>query len=347
MDFGFDETQFAVDEAVRGVLSREPTPADAWGMLCDGGLHMLGFPEEFGGAGLGAVEVGIVARALGEVALTTPLLGAGIAGLVASRSPSANITDWCKGVLDGKVTAVSAGIAGGGELPTTTADPGAQGQTITGRFAAAPHAQQARWLLAPTASGPVLVDIDDQTTTATAIECSLGTEQADAPVDIQFELADARCTTLLSVNADAQELYADLYRAVFLSYASGLLSGALKLTAEHLRSRTQFGRPLSTFQAASQEIADVYVLATALESVSLFCNWTVDNGGCASTELDAALFLFAAEGRAAMQMCHHLHGGLGVDVTYPMHRYFSLAKDVVRHCGGERQNLRRLGTRCS
>ncbi|WP_227998949.1 acyl-CoA dehydrogenase family protein [Nocardia australiensis] len=347
MDFGFDETQLAVDEAVRGVLSRQPAPADAWRILCDGGLHVLGFPEEYGGAGLGAVEVGIVARALGEVALTTPLLGTGIAGLVASRARAADVTDWCKGVLDGQVTAVSAGIAGGGDLPVTTADMGTQRHTITGRFAAAPHAEQARWLLAPTAGGPVLVDIDDRTATATPIECSLGTEQSDAHLDMQFELVDARCTALLPVRADRPDLYTDLYRAVFLSYASGLLSGALKLTAEHLGSRTQFGRPLATFQAASQEIADIYVLATALESVSLFCNWSIDNGGRAGTELDAALFLFAGEGRAAMQMCHHLHGGLGVDVTYPMHRYFSLAKDVVRHCGGERQNLRRLGTRCS
>jgi len=346
MDFGFDDTQLAVDEAVRGVLSREPAAATAWQLLRDTGLHALGFPEEFGGAGLGAVEVGIVARALGEAALATPLLGTSIAGLVASRAPAAVVGDWCTGALTGHVTAVSPGGAGGAELPAPTAD-GTKEPAISGRFAAAPQAEDARWLVAPTTTGPVLVELDERNSTATVVETSLGTEQSDALADLRIDLTDARCAVLWPESAHGPDLYADLYRAVCLSYASGLLGGAVKLTAAHLGSRTQFGRPLATFQAVSQEIADIYVLATALESVSLFCNWSIDNGDRPSTELDAAFFLFAGEGRAAMQMCHHLHGGLGVDITYPMHRFFSLAKDVVRHCGGERHNLRRLGTRCS
>ncbi|MEU6560473.1 acyl-CoA dehydrogenase family protein [Nocardia nova] len=346
MDFGFDETQLAVDEAVRGVLSRDPDSAEAWRLLCEGDLHVLGFAEKFGGAGLGAVEIGIVARALGEAGLTTPFPGAGIAGLVAARAQDADIADWCEAVLDGQLTAVSVGMAGGGEPATAAVDSGTGRHTVVGRFAAAQHAVGAQWLLAPTVRGPVLVDLGEPTVTAIPIETSLGTEQPDAPADVEFELAGTPCEVLWPAPGSAR-IFDELHRAVFLSYASGLLSGALKLTAGHLGSRTQFGRPLATFQAASQEIADIYILATALESMSLYCNWTIDNGGSAGTGLDAALYFFAGEGRAAMQMCHHLHGGLGVDIGYPMHRYFSLAKDVVRHCGGERQNLRRLGTRCS
>ncbi|MFE3446013.1 acyl-CoA dehydrogenase family protein [Nocardia sp. NPDC059180] len=343
MDFEFDETQLAVAEAVQGVLSRGPAQADAWGMLQDGGVHVLALPEERGGAGLGAVEVGIVAQALGEAALTTPFLGTGIAGLVASRSVGVDIDDWCKSIADGAVTAVSVRAAGQHEVPGSVSE----SSSITGVFGSAQHAEGARWLLAPTADGPVLIDLAQDGVAVTSVECSLGTEAPETPVDGRFELTDVRCTPLLTDCPDASGRFTDLYRAVFLSYASGLLKGALHLTADHLGTRKQFGRPLATFQAASQEIADIYVLSTALESVSLYSNWTIDSGGSPGAELDAALFMFAGEGRAAMQMCHHLHGGLGVDITYPMHRYFSAAKDVVRHCGGERQNLRRLGTRCS
>lgn len=343
MDFGFDETQLAVREAVQGVLSREPASADAWQMLCDSGVHVLALPEDSGGAGLGAVEVGIVAQALGAAALATPFLGVGIAGMVASRATGADIGDWSKSIAEREVTAVS--VRAAGQSVTRARVP--EYSNVTGRFGAAQHAEEARWLLAPTAGGPVLVDVAQAGVAMAPVETSLRTEAPDAPVDGQFDLVDVPCTPLFAGRPDASELFADLHRAVFLSYASGLLKGALQLTADHLGTRKQFGRPLATFQAASQEIADIYVLATALESMSLYCNWTIDNGGSPGTELDAALFLFAGEGRAAMQMCHHLHGGLGVDVTYPMHRYFSSAKDVVRHCGGERQNLRRLGTRCS
>ncbi|MFI6433314.1 acyl-CoA dehydrogenase family protein [Rhodococcus oryzae] len=348
MDFSFDETQLAVEETVRGVLSRESPSAQIWSMLQDAGLHVLSIPEEHGGAGLGAVEVGIVAQALGEAAVVSPFVGAGIAGLVASRTAAGiDIDDWCKGVVGGDVTAISARAPGRMGIPEGVPVEGDAVVTITGAFSAAQCAKDAQWILAPTATGPGLIDMAQQGVTVVPIASSLGTEDPSAPVDCQFRLVDVRSTPVFRNRLDATDLFADLHRTVFLSYASGLLKGALKLTADHLGSRTQFGRPLATFQAASQEIADIYVLSTALESTSLYCNWTLDNGGSASAELDAALFMFAGEGRAAMQMCHHLHGGLGVDVTYPMHRYFSIAKDVVRHCGGERQNLRRLGTRCS
>lgn len=348
MDFSFDETQLAVEETVRGVLARDPASAQVWSMLQDAGLHVLSIPEEHAGAGLGAVEVGIVAQALGEAAVTSPFLDAGIAGLVASRAAGGiDIADWCKGIVCGDVTAVSARGSGRIGIPEAGPAEGDASVNIAGNFSAAQCAEDARWILVPTTTGPVLIDASQEGVTVVPIASSLRTEDPAAPIDCQFRLVDVRCTPLLPNNVDAADLFSDLHRTVFLSYASGLLKGALKLTADHLRGRTQFGRPLATFQAASQEIADIYVLSTALESTSLYCNWTIDNGGNASTELDAALFMFAREGRAAMQMCHHLHGGLGVDVTYPMHRYFSLAKDVVRHCGGERQNLRRLGTRCS
>ncbi|MFI6042563.1 acyl-CoA dehydrogenase family protein [Nocardia sp. NPDC051321] len=344
MDFELDETQRAVHEAVHGVLSRGPVPATAWRMLQDSGVHALAIPERYGGAGLGAVEVGIVAQALGEAALNSPYVSAGIAAMVASRTATGvDIGDWCKGMADGELTAVSVRAAGQRGVPELAPE----SRRVTGRFGAAQHARDARWLVVPTTAGPALVDLAQDGVSMTPVHCSLGTETPDTPVDGQFELTEARCTPLFTGQPDALDLFEELHGAVFLSYASGLLKGALRLTADHLGARKQFGRPLATFQAAAQEIADIYVLATALESVALYCNWTIDNGGRPTTELAAALFMFAGEGRAAMQMCHHLHGGLGVDITYPMHRYFSSAKDVVRHCGGERHNLRRLGTRCS
>ncbi|WP_433192016.1 acyl-CoA dehydrogenase family protein [Nocardia sp. CA-107356] len=335
-----------MSEAVTGILSRGPASAEVWPMLREGGLLTLSLPQEHGGAGLGAVEVGIVARALGEAALATPFLGTAVAGLVAARSAAGpQIGEWCKGVADGDITAVCVRAAGARELPTFSPDTEIWG--VTGTFGAAHHGEQARWLLAPTTGGPVLVDLSQPGFTTTAIETSLATADHAAPHDMYFELSEVAGTPLIAEASDPAALFTDLYRAVFLAYASGLLNGALRLTATHLGSRVQFDRPLATFQAASQEIADIYVLAAAVESMSLYCDWTLDNGGTPSADLDAALFLFAGEGRAAMQMCHHLHGGLGVDVTFPMHRYFSLAKDVVRHCGGERHNLGRLGTRCS
>ncbi len=124
--------------------------------------------------------------------------------------------------------------------------------------------------------------------------------------------------------------------------ADGVLAGALALTAEHLRTRHQFGKPLATFQAVAQQIADVYVVARTVHLASCAASNGLDDD-----DLDIAAYWVATELPAALQTCHHLHGGLGVDITYPLHRYYAQAKDLARLVGGSALRLDRIGARCS
>ena len=121
----------------------------------------------------------------------------------------------------------------------------------------------------------------------------------------------------------------------------------LALTAEHLRTREQFGRPLATFQAVAQQVADVYVIARTVHLAAVSTAWRLGSGLDADEDLAVAAYWLAAEVPKALQVCHHLHGGLGVDITYPLHRYYSQAKDLARSVGGAAHRLDRLGARCS
>jgi len=118
---------------------------------------------------------------------------------------------------------------------------------------------------------------------------------------------------------------------------AGALAGALDLTAAHVGSREQFGRPLAAFQAVAQQIADVYVAVRTVRLATLTACWNL-----AAADLDVAAYWFAAEAPAAVRTCHHLHGGLGLDVTYPLHRHSSLVRDLVRSLGGVEHRLERL-----
>ena len=62
-------------------------------------------------------------------------------------------------------------------------------------------------------------------------------------------------------------------------------------------------------------------------------------------DLAVAAYWLAAELPKALQSCHHLHGGLGVDITYPLHRYYAQAKDLARLVGGAGYRLDRLAER--
>jgi alkylation response protein AidB-like acyl-CoA dehydrogenase len=127
--------------------------------------------------------------------------------------------------------------------------------------------------------------------------------------------------------------------------ADGAVSAALDLTIAHVAQRRQFGRPLATFQAVAQQVADVYITARTLHLAALSGCWRLADGRDAAADLDVAAYWLAQYAPAALRTCHHLHGGLGMDVSYPLYRYSALISDLVRFAGGADYRLGVLGDR--
>jgi alkylation response protein AidB-like acyl-CoA dehydrogenase len=118
------------------------------------------------------------------------------------------------------------------------------------------------------------------------------------------------------------------------AYAAGLVAGALRLTADYVAQRHQFGRPLSTFQTVAAQLAEVYIASRTLDLISTSAVWRLTEGREADDELDVLAYWLTSQAPPMMQTCHHLHGGMGMDVSYPMHRYYSSIKDITRLLGG-------------
>lgn len=116
--------------------------------------------------------------------------------------------------------------------------------------------------------------------------------------------------------------------AGMVALGDGALAGALALTTKHVGQREQFGRPLATFQAVAQQIADVYIASCTIHLAALSAVWRLASGRDPQPDLDIAAYWLAQEGPRALATCHHLHGGLGVDSTYPLHRYYALVKEL-------------------
>jgi 3-oxo-4-pregnene-20-carboxyl-CoA dehydrogenase alpha subunit len=136
----------------------------------------------------------------------------------------------------------------------------------------------------------------------------------------------------------------DLYQlavAGACALVDGAIAGALALTRDHVATREQFGRPLAAFQAVSQQIADVYVASRTLHLATVAACWRLDAGLDADSDLDVAGYWCAEQAPRTVRTCHHLHGGLGMDVTYPLHRFSSLVADLVRFLGGAEYRLER------
>ena len=123
----------------------------------------------------------------------------------------------------------------------------------------------------------------------------------------------------------------------------GVTERALELTAEHARTRVQFGRPIGSFQAVAQRLADAYVDVEAIRLTLWQAAWRVEEGLPADVEVATAKFWAADAGHRVAHTAVHVHGGMGIDTDHPAHRYFTAAKRNEFTLGGATAQLRRIG----
>jgi hypothetical protein len=321
--------------------------AALWKELAQAGLLSLALPEWLGGDGLGAAEAGVLLAETGRAGAAVPVLATVMTGVLP-------VTRWADRDLAGRLLA---GVGTGGTVltaalrepsqprpavPATIATLDGDGGTVTGVKVGVPYAAEADWVLVPArlaGGGTAVVVVSPAADGVTAVR----TPSSGGDPEYTLRLAGAPVAGTLGGDA-VTGLY-QLAAAGACCVADGALAGALALTTEHLRTRRQFGRPLATFQAAAQHIADVYIAARTLHLASLSACWRLGAGLDAGPDLDVAAYWLAEHGPAAMRTCHHLHGGTGMDVSYPLARLSALVKDLARYAGGASYTLDRLGDR--
>jgi 3-oxocholest-4-en-26-oyl-CoA dehydrogenase beta subunit len=123
----------------------------------------------------------------------------------------------------------------------------------------------------------------------------------------------------------------------------GVAERALRITAEYVAGREQFERPLATFQAVQQRIADAYIDVEAMRVTAWRAAWRLAEGLPADEEIAIAKFWASEAGSRVLVSAQHLHGGVGVDVDYPLHRYLKLSKRLELLFGGGTEQLAHLG----
>jgi 3-oxo-4-pregnene-20-carboxyl-CoA dehydrogenase alpha subunit len=342
VDFTLDESQQAVADLAAGVLRGDADDGrvraalasaggydePAWKAMGQSGLLALSLPESVGGDGFGALETGLVLTEVGRQVLPLPTLATLALGVlpVAAYGTADQHRELLAEVAHGRVLTAALRNAPGTEVRTADG-------AVTGIRVGVPFAEQAHRILVPTDAGTAIVDPRAAGVTLHRTPTSTG-----AP-EYTVRLAGARPESVLEASGEDLDRFAVAGAA---AVADGVIAGALALTADHLRSRHQFGRPLATFQAVAQQVADVYVVARTVHLAAASAAWRLDSGLDADEDLAVAAYWLAAELPKALQVCHHLHGGLGVDITYPLHRYYSHAKDLARFVGGAAYRLDRL-----
>jgi 3-oxo-4-pregnene-20-carboxyl-CoA dehydrogenase alpha subunit len=345
VDFNLDETQREVADLAREVLGRETEPAAAWKALGRAGLLTLAVPEELGGAGLGVLETALVLTEVGRTTAEVPALETLALGVlpVAHTGTEAQRRELLGAVTDGAVL-TAALHEPSTPLPTaprTTATPeAAGGWTVSGTLLGVRSAAEAHRILVPASlagggSGVLLVDPGAPGVAVTPTRTSSGLPEATVRLDGVRVGAGG-----LLGGGDTGRALAQLHRLALAgacAVGDGVLAGALELTAAHLAGRQQFGRPLATFQAAAQQVADVYLASRTVHLATLAACWRL-----APADVDVAAYWLAEQALPALHTCQHLHGGLGMDIGYPLHRHYAWGRDLARFVGGVEHRLEAL-----
>jgi alkylation response protein AidB-like acyl-CoA dehydrogenase len=339
MDFDLTAEQQAVADVVTSVLDRD----NSWSALVAGGVTALPVPERLGGDGVGLPEVGTVLTEIGRHGAITPALatlGLGVVPLLDLASDEQQ-DRYLAGVAKGAVLSAALNEPGAA-LPDRPATTFANGR-LSGTKVGVAYTEQADWLIVTADSAVVVVSPKADGVQLVRTPTSNGSDE----YTVTFaDVAVADSDVLAGASAPRVN---QLALAMIGAFTDGLVAGALRLTADYVAERKQFGKPLSTFQTVAAQLAEVYIASRTIGLAAKSVIWQLSQEGRgaadADDDLDVLGYWVTSQAPPVMQTCHHLHGGMGMDITYPMHRYYSTIKDLTRLLGGPSLRLDLLGGR--
>ena len=330
MDFSPDEGQQAVADVVTSVLDRD----NSWDALVAGGVTALAVPERLGGDGVGLPELTTALTEVGRHGTISPALATlGATAVLLDLASDSQQDRYLAGVAKGGVLTAALNEAGA-PLPDRPSTTYADGR-LNGTKVAVSYAEQADWLIVTADNAVVVIAPKADGVTVAKTPTSNHSDEysvtfADAEVDGVLDGAEPRRVNQLAL-------------AAIGAFASGLVAGALRLTADYVANREQFGKPLSTFQTVAAQLAEVYIASRTLTLVATSVVWRLSEGRDADDDIDILAYWLASQAPPVMQLCHHLHGGMGMDIAYPMDRYYSTIKDLTRLVGGPSHRLDLVG----
>ena len=366
MDFSLSEAQTEIAGLARKILTGQDSAPRQWSDLAAAGVLAAGLPEPLGGAGLGFAEQCSVLAEAGRAVSPVPYLSSLVlgAGAIAAFGDADQQRRWAAPAGDGSVV-LTAALAEEDSVdpasPSTAAERDGDRWRLSGVKTAVPALPRADLVLVPArvtshdGAGEVLAFLVEPSDYGVGIAPQELTDSGHGA-----EGSDAGRLVLDGVRVDESRVLGAPGRrgevagwlvargtVGLCAMQAGVVGRALELTAEYARSREQFGRPIGSFQAVAQRLADAYIDVEAVWLTMWQAAWLLDSRPHDDAETAAAVatakFWAADAGHRVAHTAVHVHGGTGIDASYVLHRYFTAAKRAEFSLGGATAQLLRLG----
>ena len=373
MDFDLSEEQRLLKESVDGLLtdtydfdSRKKYGQEkggwsrsVWAKLAEQGLLGLPFSEDDSGFGAGAVETMIVMEALGKALVLEPYLPTVVlgGGFLRRGGSAEQKAAHIPGIIDGSKTFAFAQLEKNSRYDlndvATSAKKKGDGWVIDGEKFVVLNGESADTLIVTARTkggqrdhsgiGVFLVPGNAK-----------GVSKKGYPTQDGLHAADITFTGV-EVGADAAigdpdnalpliEQVVDDARIAICAEAVGAMDESLKSTVEYLKTRTQFGVPIGSFQVLQHRAADMFVAVEQARSMSMFATMAADFDDAKerANAVAAAKVQIGKSGKFVGQQAIQLHGGIGMTMEAKIGHYFKRLTMIENTFGDADYHLRRV-----
>jgi alkylation response protein AidB-like acyl-CoA dehydrogenase len=328
MDFGFTDDQREIQRTARELLSERARPErvrehaesarsdqELWRELCDLGWPGIAVSEEYGGQGLGRIELSILCEELGRSLAPVPFLPSAMAATLIEQAGSpAQRERWLPGLASGEsIGALGVAVDGAAELVIGAAEAG----VIV--------------LVEDDGSGRVLDAAQAEVSPFASIDPTRSAARVADPHDAGEALpGDVAAGVDRALVAVSSELV-------------GVCERALEMTVAYVKERKQFGVPVGAYQAVSHRCAQMLLDTEKARSTAAFAAWTADADPDALAEAAAMAKAAASDaGREVTASAIQLHGGIGFTWEADVHWLFKRAQLDATLLGGAKRSRARL-----
>lgn len=361
MDFALTDDQKAIQDLARQIVSDRATDDrvkrladdprwyddDLWRELASASLLGVALREEFGGGGLGMIELAGLCEEVGRCIAPLPLLPTLVLGALPLQEFGSDAQREILPEVAAGRRYLTAALAELGQVdparPRAMARADGDGFVVEGTKVCVSDADRAALILVPAATergvGVFLVRPGARGLSLEREATTNGEPQ------FRLTLSGARAEVLGDVGRGAEIIrWIERRATIALSALQlGISDSALQRTAKYASERTQFGKPIGSFQAYAMRAADAFIDIEAIRSTLYQAIWAVDADRDADRAVEVAKWWACRAGHRVAHAVQHLHGGIGADVEYPIHRFFLWTKQTEYTLGGASVHLARLG----
>jgi alkylation response protein AidB-like acyl-CoA dehydrogenase len=336
MQFGLSESQEFLKDSARKFFAGEcpiaevrrlmdtDTAYDAslWSKIADQGYTGIIFSEEYGGVGLGKVELILLVEEAGRALLPGPffstvaLAGVVIDAVAGPEKKKKYLAPICRGDARSTVAVLEASANWD---PAAIQIAGASGK-LTGEKLFVPDAAVADFIVVVARDGVFVVDAK---ASGIKIAPMKGMDLGRKLYTIQFNNTPAEKLG----DAAALSRAFDISTAALVAEMVGGMQRTLEVSVDYAKMRKQFGKPIGMFQAVQHQCADMYLETESSRSAAYYAAWALEeNAPDASVAVSIAKMYASDACRTVGNRGIQIHGGMGFTWENDLHLYYRRAK---------------------